>query len=162
MKQKDIAEILGLKPAEVSHLFNGHFSRFSTDKRLGLLADLEQKSNHPDQPKETRRAIPGSCLRLILVHVCQKLRVDVHEEVFRRRRKLRTIGSAERVDIYNDDLKPGSKFRFMVENRRHRVGKIPLDGDRPVSGGADILTGSKKREGAGKLSIRVPDSREEQ
>jgi predicted XRE-type DNA-binding protein len=43
MKQKDIAEMLGLKPAEVSHLFNGHFSRFSTDKLLGLLADLEQK-----------------------------------------------------------------------------------------------------------------------
>jgi predicted XRE-type DNA-binding protein len=42
-KQKDIAEMLGLKPAEVSHLFNGHFSRFSTDKLLGLLADLEQK-----------------------------------------------------------------------------------------------------------------------
>lgn len=43
MKQKDIAEMLGLKPAEVSHLFNGHFSRLSTDKLLGLLADLEQK-----------------------------------------------------------------------------------------------------------------------
>jgi hypothetical protein len=42
-KQKDIAEMLGLKPAEVSHLFNGHFSRFSTDKLLGLLAELEQK-----------------------------------------------------------------------------------------------------------------------
>ena len=35
--------MLGLKPAEVSHLFNGHFSRFSTDKLLGLLAALEQK-----------------------------------------------------------------------------------------------------------------------
>lgn len=43
MKQKEIAEIIGLKPAEVSHLFNGHFSRFSTDKLLGLLAELEQK-----------------------------------------------------------------------------------------------------------------------
>lgn len=43
MKQKDIAEMLGLKPAEASHLFNGHFSRLSTDKLLGLLADLEQK-----------------------------------------------------------------------------------------------------------------------
>lgn len=43
MKQKDIAAMLHLKPAEVSHLFNGHFSRFSTDKLLGLLADLEQK-----------------------------------------------------------------------------------------------------------------------
>ncbi|MCP5535555.1 MAG: XRE family transcriptional regulator [Akkermansiaceae bacterium] len=43
MKQKDIAVMLHLKPAEVSHLFNGHFSRFSTDKFLGLLAELEQK-----------------------------------------------------------------------------------------------------------------------
>lgn len=43
MKQKDIAEMLHLKPAEVSHLFNGHFSRFSTDKLLSLLADLEQE-----------------------------------------------------------------------------------------------------------------------
>ena len=43
MKQKDIAAMLHLKPAEVSHLFNGHFSRFSTDKLLGLLAGLEQK-----------------------------------------------------------------------------------------------------------------------
>ena len=43
MKQKEIAEELGLKPAEVSHLFNGHFSRFSTDKLLSLLEQLEQK-----------------------------------------------------------------------------------------------------------------------
>ena len=43
MKQKDIATMLHLKPAEVSHLFNGHFSRFSTDKLLGLLESLEQK-----------------------------------------------------------------------------------------------------------------------
>jgi predicted XRE-type DNA-binding protein len=43
MKQKDIAEMLHLKPAEVSHLFNGHFSRFSIDKLLGLLESLEQK-----------------------------------------------------------------------------------------------------------------------
>ncbi len=43
MKQKDIATMLHLKPAEVSHLFNGHFSRFSTDKLLSLLAKLEQK-----------------------------------------------------------------------------------------------------------------------
>jgi len=43
MKQKDIAEMLYLKPAEISHLFNGHFSRFSTDKLLSLLAALEHK-----------------------------------------------------------------------------------------------------------------------
>jgi predicted XRE-type DNA-binding protein len=52
MKQKDIAEILGVKPAEVSHLFNGHFSRFSTDKLLGLLADLEQKVTIQISPRK--------------------------------------------------------------------------------------------------------------
>ena len=52
MKQKEIAEILGLKPAEVSHLFNGHFSRFSTDKLLGLLADLEQKVTIQISPRK--------------------------------------------------------------------------------------------------------------
>ncbi|MFD2256589.1 helix-turn-helix domain-containing protein [Luteolibacter algae] len=43
MSQKDIAEMLRLKPAEASHLLNGHFSRFSTDKLLGFLSDLGQK-----------------------------------------------------------------------------------------------------------------------
>lgn len=52
MRQKDIAEMLGLKPAEVSHLFNGHFSRFSTDKLLGLLADLEQKVTIQISPRK--------------------------------------------------------------------------------------------------------------
>lgn len=52
MKQKDIAEMLGLKPAEVSHLFNGHFSRFSTDKLLGLLAALEQKVTIQISPRK--------------------------------------------------------------------------------------------------------------
>ena len=52
MKQKDIAEMLHLKPAEVSHLFNGHFSRFSTDKLLSLLADLEQKVTIQISPRK--------------------------------------------------------------------------------------------------------------
>jgi len=52
MKQKDIAEMLRLKPAEVSHLFNGHFSRFSTDKLLSLLADLEQKVTIQISPRK--------------------------------------------------------------------------------------------------------------
>ena len=52
MKQKDIAEMLHLKPAEVSHLFNGHFSRFSTDKLLNLLADLEQKVTIQISPRK--------------------------------------------------------------------------------------------------------------
>ena len=52
MKQKDIATMLHLKPAEVSHLFNGHFSRFSTDKLLSLLADLEQKVTIQISPRK--------------------------------------------------------------------------------------------------------------
>ncbi|MGA1546419.1 MAG: helix-turn-helix domain-containing protein [Flavobacteriaceae bacterium] len=52
MKQKDIAVMLHLKPAEVSHLFNGHFSRFSTDKLLGLLAALEQKVTIQISPRK--------------------------------------------------------------------------------------------------------------
>lgn len=52
MKQKDIAEILHLKPAEVSHLLNGHFSRFSTDKLLSLLAVLDQKVTIQISPRK--------------------------------------------------------------------------------------------------------------
>ena len=52
MKQKDIAEMLNLKPAEVSHLFNGHFSRFSTDKLLSLLAAMEQKVTIKISPRK--------------------------------------------------------------------------------------------------------------
>ena len=52
MKQKDIAEMLNLKPAEVSHLFNGHFSSFSTDKLLSLLAAMEQKVTIKISPRK--------------------------------------------------------------------------------------------------------------
>ena len=52
MKQKDIAEMLNLKSAEVSHLFNGHFSRFSTDKLLSLLAAMEQKVTIKISPRK--------------------------------------------------------------------------------------------------------------
>ena len=52
MKQKDIAEVLNLKPAEVSHLFNGHFSRFSTDKLVSLLAAMEQKVTIKISPRK--------------------------------------------------------------------------------------------------------------
>jgi predicted XRE-type DNA-binding protein len=52
MKQKDLAEMIHPKPAEVSHLFNGHFSRFSTDKLLSLLADLEQKATIHISPRK--------------------------------------------------------------------------------------------------------------
>lgn len=42
-KQREIAEILGIAQPEVSHLMNGHFSRFTTDKLLDFLKRLDQK-----------------------------------------------------------------------------------------------------------------------
>lgn len=43
LKQRESAALLGIKQAEVSHLMNGHFSRFSTDKLLEFLKRLNQK-----------------------------------------------------------------------------------------------------------------------
>ena len=43
MKQREIAELLGVKQAEVSHLLNGHFSRFTVDKLLDFLKKMNQK-----------------------------------------------------------------------------------------------------------------------
>jgi predicted XRE-type DNA-binding protein len=43
LKQKEIASLLGLKQPEVSHLMNGHFSRFTADKLLDFLKRLDQK-----------------------------------------------------------------------------------------------------------------------
>ncbi len=43
LKQREIGELLGIKQTEVSHLLNGHFSRFSTDKLLDFLKKMEQK-----------------------------------------------------------------------------------------------------------------------
>ena len=43
MKQREIAELLEIKQAEVSHLLNGHFSRFIVDKLLDFLKRMNQK-----------------------------------------------------------------------------------------------------------------------
>ena len=43
LKQKDAAKILGIAQPDVSHLMNGHFSRFTTDKLLDFLRRLDQK-----------------------------------------------------------------------------------------------------------------------
>ena len=43
MKQREIAELLEIKQAEVSHLLNGHFSRFTVDKLLDFLKRMNQK-----------------------------------------------------------------------------------------------------------------------
>src|SRR3974390_759587 len=43
LNQRDIATLLGIKQPEVSHLMNGHFSRFTTDKLLDFLRRLDRK-----------------------------------------------------------------------------------------------------------------------
>lgn len=43
LKQREISKLLDIKQAEVSHLLNGHFSRFSTDKLLDFLRCLNHK-----------------------------------------------------------------------------------------------------------------------
>lgn len=43
IKQREIAELLEIKQAEVSHLLNGHFSRFTVDKLLDFLKRMNQK-----------------------------------------------------------------------------------------------------------------------
>ena len=39
LKQTEIAALLGIKQPEASHLMNGHFSRFTTDKLLDFLSN---------------------------------------------------------------------------------------------------------------------------
>jgi predicted XRE-type DNA-binding protein len=43
LTQRQIASLLCIKQPEVSHLMNGHFSRFTTDKLLDFLKRLELK-----------------------------------------------------------------------------------------------------------------------
>jgi predicted XRE-type DNA-binding protein len=43
LKQREIAALLGVKQPEVSHLMNGHFNRFTTDKLLEFLRRLDRK-----------------------------------------------------------------------------------------------------------------------
>jgi predicted XRE-type DNA-binding protein len=43
LKQREIAEVLGVAQPDVSHLMNGHFSRFTTDKLLDFLRRLDRK-----------------------------------------------------------------------------------------------------------------------
>ena len=55
LKQREIASLLGIKQPEVSHLMNGHFSRFTTDKLLEFLKRLDQTVSiriRPHQPGE--------------------------------------------------------------------------------------------------------------
>jgi predicted XRE-type DNA-binding protein len=56
LKQRDMAVLLGIAQPEVSHLMNGHYSRFTTDKLLDFLKRLDRKvtiqigSHKPGEP----------------------------------------------------------------------------------------------------------------
>jgi predicted XRE-type DNA-binding protein len=55
LKQREIASLVGIKQPEVSHLMNGHFSRFTTDKLLEFLTRLDQTVSiriRPHRPGE--------------------------------------------------------------------------------------------------------------
>jgi predicted XRE-type DNA-binding protein len=43
LKQREIAKLLGIAQPDVSHLMNGHFSRFTTDKLLDFFKRLDKK-----------------------------------------------------------------------------------------------------------------------
>lgn len=51
LKQREMANLLGIKQAEVSHLMNGHFGRFSEEKLVSFLKKLDREVmlviNHP-------------------------------------------------------------------------------------------------------------------
>jgi predicted XRE-type DNA-binding protein len=54
LKQREIGKLLDIGQSEVSHLMNGHFSRFSEGKLLGFLKKLDREVTlvitQPDQP----------------------------------------------------------------------------------------------------------------
>jgi predicted XRE-type DNA-binding protein len=43
LKQHEISSLLGIAQPDVSHLMNGHFSRFTTDKLIEFLKRLDRK-----------------------------------------------------------------------------------------------------------------------
>ena len=76
LPQKEIATLLGIKPPEVSHLMNGHFSRFSTDKLLDFLKRLDRKvtirisPHRPGEPyQEVEQFVGGEAAEMAVHHV---------------------------------------------------------------------------------------------
>jgi len=61
LKQREIADLLGIKQTEVSHLMNGHFSRFSEGKLLAFLKKLDREViliiNQPDHQQSISLAL---------------------------------------------------------------------------------------------------------
>jgi predicted XRE-type DNA-binding protein len=56
LKQREIAILLGIAQPDVSHLMNGHFSRFTTDKLLDFLKRLGQKVTIEVSPRHKGEA----------------------------------------------------------------------------------------------------------
>jgi predicted XRE-type DNA-binding protein len=52
LKQREMAAILGIAQSDVSHLMNGHFSRFTTDKLLDFLRRLDRKVTIEVSPRQ--------------------------------------------------------------------------------------------------------------
>jgi predicted XRE-type DNA-binding protein len=57
LKQREIATLLGIGQTEVSHLMNGHFSRFSEGKLLAFLKKLDREVILVINQPETRHGI---------------------------------------------------------------------------------------------------------
>ena len=60
LRQREIADLLGIPQPEVSHLMNGHFSRFTTDKLLDFLKRLDLRVTikiGPHKPGEPYQVI---------------------------------------------------------------------------------------------------------
>ena len=57
LKEREIARILGIAQSDVSHLLNGHFSRFTTDKLLDFLRRLDRKVTIEVSPHITANLI---------------------------------------------------------------------------------------------------------
>ncbi len=58
--QREVAALLGIAQPEVSHLMNGHYSRFTTDKLLDFLKRLDRKVTlqiGPHTPGELYREV---------------------------------------------------------------------------------------------------------
>ena len=60
LKEREIAALLDVRQPEVSHLMNGHFSRFTADKLLDFLKRLDQKVTiqiRPHKPGEPYQGV---------------------------------------------------------------------------------------------------------
>jgi predicted XRE-type DNA-binding protein len=63
LKQREMALLLGIKQPEVSHLMNGHFSRFTTDKLLDFLKRLDRKVTIQISPHKPGEPFQEVCER---------------------------------------------------------------------------------------------------